>query len=151
MRRILSGGIEYPHFGQRQLSAALTFSKLIFGFRGIALIRLLHEASTDHSPIHPEGDERYVLPARETFDSGVAGQCQAQIVGQREAHACPGLLLARKQEPVLHDGCNCGDVLISHGQAPWRSFCKIVLYGPIKCPCTGFLPYTAGCSPGGAR
>jgi len=35
MRQILSGGIAYPHFVQIVLSAALTFSRLIFGFRGI--------------------------------------------------------------------------------------------------------------------
>jgi hypothetical protein len=35
MRRILSGGIAYPHFVQIVLSAALTFSRLIFCFWGI--------------------------------------------------------------------------------------------------------------------
>jgi hypothetical protein len=35
MRRILLGAIEHPLFGQIVLSAALTFSRLIFGFRGI--------------------------------------------------------------------------------------------------------------------
>jgi hypothetical protein len=34
MRRILSGVIGYPHFGQRVLSDAITFSRLIFRFRG---------------------------------------------------------------------------------------------------------------------
>lgn len=34
MRRILSGVIGYPHFGQRVLSDAITFSRLIFCFRG---------------------------------------------------------------------------------------------------------------------
>jgi hypothetical protein len=32
MRRILSGAIEHPHFGQTVLSASLTFSRLIFCF-----------------------------------------------------------------------------------------------------------------------
>lgn len=34
MRRILSGVIEYPHFGQTVLSDAITFSRLIFCFVG---------------------------------------------------------------------------------------------------------------------
>jgi hypothetical protein len=34
MRRIATGGIEHPHFGQVVLSDAITFSKLIFCFRG---------------------------------------------------------------------------------------------------------------------
>jgi hypothetical protein len=34
MRRILSGAIGYPHFGQRVLSDAITFPRLIFCFRG---------------------------------------------------------------------------------------------------------------------
>jgi hypothetical protein len=34
MRRILSGVIKHPPFGQTVLSAALTFSRLVFCFRG---------------------------------------------------------------------------------------------------------------------
>jgi len=34
MRRILSGVFGYPHFGQRVLTDTITFSRLIFCFRG---------------------------------------------------------------------------------------------------------------------
>jgi len=34
MRRILSGGIKHPHFGQTVLRDAITFSRLIFCFWG---------------------------------------------------------------------------------------------------------------------
>jgi hypothetical protein len=44
MRRILSGVIEHPHFGQTVLSDAMTFSRLIFCFWGTRRLSHLGEA-----------------------------------------------------------------------------------------------------------
>ena len=46
MRYSFSGGIEHPHFGQRVLSDARTFSRLIFCLLGIWRCELYADGKT---------------------------------------------------------------------------------------------------------
>jgi hypothetical protein len=65
MRRILSGAIEYPHFGHTVLSAALTFSRLIFCFRGIGIFFLF----VDSCEFVPDAPIRFRQTSKYLSDS----------------------------------------------------------------------------------
>jgi hypothetical protein len=81
MRRILSGVIEYPHFGQRVLSDARTLSRLIFGLRSTLEIVSRQSAASRRKLLlgsDRRGSKIAVVPSEEAHDSS---QCHGVHVG----------------------------------------------------------------------
>jgi hypothetical protein len=112
--RILSGGIAYPHFVQTVRSAAITFSRLIFGLRGIGYVLPQMSRSV---VVHrlADGSTNENLMA---YRNLIANKFTRQLELPNQARTSPDFVPALQNEAILN-GLTFRDVdELAHMEVP---------------------------------